>query len=236
MGNLAKNWLTYGWIDFEYKKYIVLSYLKEVQEHFHDKKLYPVLSELVDHVQSLESLKLQKTTVNDKFPKTLEGIDLKRKKLLRRSQFADHQILQQLDEIIDFALALFRDHAEIGRELYEEIKESITIEPIGVVPLYHEEGFLFLTEGNLRTIRIYKYVISPIKALNNAIEEVRTQFLDSRQRSIANTFENLKMELIKMNDRQPNPATYSVHSELLIPIEETYLPLAKSLLLSEVAA
>ena len=37
MKKLEKDWLTRGLIDFEYKKYILLSYLQGVQSYFDDK-------------------------------------------------------------------------------------------------------------------------------------------------------------------------------------------------------
>ena len=46
MATLDKNWLTDGWMDFEYKKYVLLAYLQETAQQFDQKKLYPRLSEL----------------------------------------------------------------------------------------------------------------------------------------------------------------------------------------------
>ncbi len=40
MSTLPKNWLTEGLIDFEYKKYILLSYTQQVKGSFKERKLY----------------------------------------------------------------------------------------------------------------------------------------------------------------------------------------------------
>jgi len=41
MKKLPTNWLTDGLINFEYKKYLLLAYLKSVEEEFESKRLYP---------------------------------------------------------------------------------------------------------------------------------------------------------------------------------------------------
>jgi hypothetical protein len=41
------------------------------------------------------------------------------------------------------------------------------------------------------------------------------------------TYENIKYELIKNRGSLPNPAVYSIETELNFPVEETLLPIAK---------
>jgi hypothetical protein len=47
MADLNKNWLTEKYIDFEYKKYVLLAWLQEVNNNFQDQKLYPFLAQLI---------------------------------------------------------------------------------------------------------------------------------------------------------------------------------------------
>jgi hypothetical protein len=44
---------------------------------------------------------------------------------------------------------------------------------------------------------------------------------------MAHTYENIKYDLIKNNSTISNPAVYSIETELIFPIEETLLPIAK---------
>ena len=46
-------------------------------------------------------------------------------------------------------------------------------------------------------------------------------------RSMVNTYENIKSELIKSRIHLPNPAVYSIETQLSFPVEETLLPVAK---------
>ena len=41
MPKLSKDWITEKHIDFEYKKYVLLAYLQEVEKHFEMTSLYP---------------------------------------------------------------------------------------------------------------------------------------------------------------------------------------------------
>jgi hypothetical protein len=47
------------------------------------------------------------------------------------------------------------------------------------------------------------------------------------QRSISNTPEQIKLELIRLNRKLPNPATLAVESESILPFHETLFPIAK---------
>jgi len=51
-----------------------------------------------------------------------------------------------------------------------------------------------------------------------------------------NTYENLKSELIKNRSDLPNPAVYSIETELSFPVEETLLPIAKRSLVKFISA
>ena len=57
MVSLDKNWLTEGLIDFEYKKYELLAYLKNVGKSFSENRLYPFLGDLIFHYNNILSLK-----------------------------------------------------------------------------------------------------------------------------------------------------------------------------------
>jgi hypothetical protein len=55
-------------------------------------------------------------------------------------------------------------------------------------------------------------------------------------RSMVNTYENLKSELIKNRSDIPNPAVYSIETELSFPVEETLLPIAKRSLVKYISS
>jgi hypothetical protein len=62
---------------------------------------------------------------------------------------------------------------------------------------------------------------------------LHTTFVESYTRGILNTPESLKMELIRRNARLPNPATYLLTSEIKVPFDQTFFPIAKRMLMKQ---
>ncbi len=56
---------------------------------------------------------------------------------------------------------------------------------------------------------------------------IRTEFIDTWYRSIANTFEHIKTDLVRNRSQLPNPAVYAIEANISLPVEETLLPIAK---------
>ena len=71
MKELKFDWLTEGLIDFEYKKYILLAYLKEVRHNFSMNRLYPYLSDLVFHYRNLQQIQNNKKMIFEKLTKLI---------------------------------------------------------------------------------------------------------------------------------------------------------------------
>src|SRR5262249_51048268 len=105
--------------------------------------------------------------------------------------------------------------------------ENLKIYPVGLIPLDTNEGYFFLTEGGFSITRVYQYRLSFFEKHDEKYRSIRTEYIDSWQRSIANTFEQIKSDLIKIKSEMPNPAVYSIETELKFPYEETLLPIAK---------
>ena len=61
------------------------------------------------------------------------------------------------------------------------------------------------------------------------------QFIDSYNKSIVNTFENIKLDIIRSIRTLPNPAVYSIFSPFTVPLNETLLPIAKRVLVRQLA-
>ncbi len=93
-----------------------------------------------------------------------------------------------------------------------------------------------MTLKNSKIVRIYRYSLNPLKIVNDHVDQIKTYYLNSVRLSIVNTFEKIKIEMIKTNERLPNPATYAINSTITFPFEETYLPIARKLLENQLAA
>ncbi len=227
---LNDNWITEKHIDFEYKKYILLAYFQEVTKDFTVCKLYPVLSDLLTHYQTTLVFKENKTLIANSFPKRLTGIDMDQLKLQYEQLINDDDLMKEIESIIDYSLPKFKYYMEEGKKIYDFIEEHMTLTPVGVVPLHIQEGYLLLKDAGERKIKVYQYFIKLFNASNQDYRSISTDYIDDYKFTYTNTFEQIKLSLLKTYKSWPNPATYAIDTDLTIPFQETYLPIAKRML------
>ncbi len=236
MESLKENWLTDGLIDFEYKKYILLAYLQDVRRNFDDNKLYPFLSDLVFHYRNLQVIKQKKELLMEQFPKMVSKADFKKLQVTYKKIVEDDDLMEVIESIANFALDKFKGGLEHGREIYDFIENKVEIIPIGLSPLYINEGYMLISENSHKEIRIFKYLITIFEDSKETFRGVSTEYLFSLLKSLNSTYENIKLELIRRDRSLPNPATYLITSKITVPFEETLFPIAKRLLVKYVSA
>lgn len=236
MKTLSNNWLTEGLIDFEYKKYVLLAYLQDVKSKFKEKKLYPVLSDLIFHYQNLLILKENKQMIRSAFPERLTQPDFEKLQMVYEKIVNDDEMMSEIEDIISFSLPEFKAYLTEGKSLYEYFESKMNIAPIGLSPLYPDEGYMFVAEKDSKITRIYEYQISIFQSLRDKYRGIHTRFLESQRRGVANSYENMKVDIIKRYKKLPNPATYLVEVQTTIPLDESLLPIAKRLLVKYVSS
>ena len=74
---------------------------------------------------------------------------------------------------------------------------------------------------------MYQYRLSFFEKHDEKYRAIRTEYVNEWERNIVNTYENIKAELLRNKKDLPNPAVYSIETELAFPISETLLPVAK---------
>jgi hypothetical protein len=235
MENLKDNWLTEGLIDFEYKKYQLLAYLKNVKSSFSRVELYPFLSELVFHYRNLITLRENKLMIGESFPKELSADGLKNLELSYRKIVEDDLIMQEIESIMDFALPQFKSSLDEGSYIYEYVESKCEISPIGLTSLYASEGYLFVTQPPEKETNIYRYQVTFFEQSSEPMRGIQTTFMETTEKNLASTYENLKLTLIKKYAELPNPAAYLVLSKLKFPYVQTLMPIAKRLLVKEIS-
>lgn len=226
MKSLSETWFADGYIDFELKKYTLLAYLQEVNKYFDEQKLYPQLADIIFHYNNLVTFRENKKFLQEQFPKKLTGIQMQKLQVLYEQMMDDDDLMAQLEEIIHYAAIEMRTTISNGTELYEQIENKLTISPVGIIPLEQNEGYFFLSHSTLST-RVYQYRLSIYEKQDQKFRSIRTEFIDTWYRSLVNTFENIKTELLRSRSQLPNPATYVIEVNAALPVEETLLPVAK---------
>ena len=235
MEKLSANWVTEGKLDFEYKKYLLLAYLDHVQQHFEEQELYPFLADLVFHYNNLLTIRDQKQQVKDQFPEKISKIDLQQFKIEYEKIIADEEYMEELEGILAFAIPRIKDHLTVGKNLYEEVENKLKIYPVGIVPLRPEEGYVFIKETGSSQAEVYEYTITIFESAQENYRGIKTQYIMSSTIGLANTFENLKQELIRNIKKLPNPATYVAESQKSYPFHETLMPIVKRQLVRYIA-
>jgi hypothetical protein len=233
---LSETWFMEGYIDFELQKYRLLAYLQQVKRSFNETKLYPQLADIVVHYNNLLAFQNNKKLLQDQFPKKMDHLDMQKLEMVYESMLADNEMMQELQQITEFAAGEMKSTISEGAEIYEFIESRLQIEPVGIVPLYKNEGYVFIRYGNYADVRIYNYNITIFEHSNARYRGIRMDYMDSRVKSPANTYEQIKLDIIRSCRTLPNPAVYKVEFPQAVPFHETLLPIARRVLVKHIEA
>jgi hypothetical protein len=227
MKRLSETWFAEGRIDFELKKYVLLAYLQEVNKYFNENKLYPQLADVIFHYHNIISFRENKKYLQEHFPKKLTGVQMEQLQLLYEQMSGDNEIMQELEDIIQYAAGKIRNTIGNGTEIYEFVEDKININPVGILPLDTHEGYFCLSSGEKQRTKVYHYRLSIFEKHDEKYRSIKTVFVDHWVKNISHTYEHIKAELVRKRKELPNPAVYSIETELSFPVDETLLPIAK---------
>ena len=232
---LSETWFMEGYIDLELQKYRLLAYLKDVNQLFNETKLYPQLSDVVFHYKNLLSFRDNKKFLQDRFPKQLNKVDLEKLALSYTEMLEDDELMQELERIIDYAAPQLKNTLDAGAEIYEMVERQLEIEPVGILPIYKNEGYVLLQYNGHSEIRAYAYNITLFEEKDARYKGIKLSYIDCYRKSIGNTYEQIKLEIIRSIRTLPNPAVYRIASTYAVPLNETLLPIAKRALVRYLA-
>jgi len=230
---LPKDWAYSPSIDLELKQYALLGYLQRVKARFGERKLYPYLDQLQEHLGTLLELQRAKEDLAGTLAGPLVGFDPQTGKAIHDRPKNDVW-LDVIDEVIEFALPGLKKLRSHGLDIEQEIAQHIRFTPIGLQPLHISEGWIFLRSG--KEARVYGYAIPILQDAGAEHEHrnVSTRFVSSYTVGLGSGFERIKADLIQRFPAQPVPATFALETDLAIPCIETFMPLAKRLVLAHV--
>lgn len=235
MKTLGENWITEKTLDLEYKKYILLAYLQDVDKEFCESKLYPALAELHAHYRNALAFRESKRNMEDHFPQRLGQIDLTHFRIKYEKVLEDDAVMKEIASIVEFSIPAFEKYMNEGKKIYDLVEEQVNIFPVGVMPLHVNEGYMFLKDGKNADTKVYEYQLRLFEQPGSTYRGIYTQFMCAFSHNYVNTFESIKTDMIRSNPALPNPATYALETELVLPVEETFLPIAKRILVRYVS-
>ncbi len=227
MKSLGINWFIEGTLDFEYKKYVLLDYLQQIQHHFDNTRLYPTLSDLVLHYNNLVHFKQNKLTLQNAFPQRLTEADIAAVKLTYEKIVEDDETMREIEQIIAYAMHKMNPAIKTGMEIFDYVESHLNITPVGILPLMPYSGYFSLRNGSERTHRVYEYQFTIFENKDDKYRGINIKLVDTYEHGLTKTPEAIKLELIRKHKHLPNPAVYYVHTDLTFPLEQTLLPVAK---------
>ena len=225
MKTLSLNWFTEGLLDLEYKQYVLLGYLHEVRTHFGRTELYPAFADLIEHYRNLERYRQAQQQLADQFPKRLLGFTRRPPQV--QYEAPDANALAEIDQIVDSALELMAPAVHEGKDIYEAVDRELHVEPVGLVPLYKQAGYVFVRSGTPHCTHIYGFEATVFDSGGERYGGIHLEALETREHSRLHSYEQIKLELIRQRRELPNPAAYAVETTRPLPLHETVLPMVK---------
>jgi hypothetical protein len=225
--------------DLETNQYRILGGIRKVCGDFTKKKIYPSLAALIELKQSIDKIKDERNNLNEKFPKQIKGFDINAQKIIYESagDVNHNNSIEELFNLIDWALPYIEEAIDEGIILFDFVDKNISLDQVGVMPMYRDEGYFMVTDNTAFELQVHRYESTLFSSGNENYRSLKTEFVKSeRQVIIRRSPEAIKHELIKERKDLPNPATFMFDSDLDFPFTETIFPVVKRKLMSHIAA
>lgn len=222
--------------DYERTQYEIMGALKSVQDEFAQNRIYPYLADLVGLHSSLMNIRRESEDMKKALPRRIKSIDWDNMEVVYEQSELEDEEAALVEELIDWALPHIRETIEEGTTIYEFVEENMSVETVGLIPSYVEEGYLFIPEHSDGKMHVIRYAVSLFTGPDQRYRSLKTTLLKSLPAdSVQSTPEHVKLELMETEDL-PNPATYFFDTDLDFPFDGTIFPVAKRKLLRRLFA
>ncbi|MFN8350288.1 MAG: hypothetical protein U0U25_02365 [Flavobacteriales bacterium] len=215
--------------DEEGARYRVLAYVQRVKQGFGQRKLYPYLPELRSAQRDLEDLFRRREELGALMPGDLIGWDGSTGRALRTR--TEDPLWQVLDQVYAVAQPLLERTAEEGTGLRQDLLGHIRVEPVGVLPLRTDEGYLLLRHRDEARVYTYRVGLHVPEGSEPPERAMRTAYVAHYTLGITWQYDHVKADLVRQRPELPNPAMFAFSADVPLPAIETFVPLAKSIAL-----
>lgn len=215
--------------DEEGARYRLLAYLQRVRGGFGQRKLYPYLPEVQAVRREFEELFRRREELDAAIPGEITGWDPATGRAIRTR--APEPLWQVIDQVYTMALPLLGHASEEGLQLREELMACIHVDPVGVMPLRTDVGYLLIRQGS--NARVYSYEVGLHRPGEDGAsgQAMRTTFIADHTLSIVWHCGQVKAELVRQRPQWPQPAMFAFTADIPLPAIETFVPLAKRVVL-----
>lgn len=213
--------------DPEAARYRILAGLQDARHAFARSRVYPHLADLIRIRRGLTAFLEGLERFRDARPGRVTGIDWEAGTLIYDADENEPPLLAA--DLALWALPILTEAVEEGKTLFEFVDDHAALEVVGLLPSYQAEGYLLVPDGDGGLVAL-RYAVSVLADEHSRYRSLRTSAVPVRLSPLAPP-RAWKEALIEADPDLPNPATYRLDTDLLFPVEETMLPIAKRKLL-----
>ncbi|MDZ7756889.1 hypothetical protein [Rhodohalobacter sp.] len=214
--------------DLEKRQYIILAELKKISEQFQFYKIYPHLSQLIELRRVLKDVIARLQDLRSKFPKQISKLDWVNRTIEHEVIFTSGTDISSVEDLIDWALPHIENVIEEGVAIHDFVESELTVEQVGILPSYRDEGYLFVPDNQKKSLNLFRFEVSIFRSTEDQYRALKTRFLKQlEQDRIKLSPGSIKLDLIREQSELPNPATYAFTTDLDFPFETTIFPVAK---------
>ena len=217
------SWLTEGPVDYELKRYKMLTILSQMKRELSSYNVWPVIENVESQLDYLYRVKYE-IEVKDEQSKVAKDIDFINFEIIYETMSSEQSIQNEiLDDIVDDAILEFGDIYMDARELWRELESQISLTWVPSKPHLLNEGYVAIPVEDV--YKVY-YFEKPTK-ISNSWRKLKLQFIEE--------IEHTEVGLLKFYDSIQNEKETLMFARIgvahpLIPHKEAVVPITKSIL------
>ena len=223
------SWLTEGPVDYELKRYKMLAILQDLSKRLDNNMVWPVIEEVENQLDNLYKIKYE-IEIKDVNNKVAKDIDFFNFEIIYEELDNDETTeCRIVDDIVEEAIIEFGDVYMDARKLWRSIEKHMHLTWIPQKPNRLNEGYIVIVNDS--ECLAYSF-IRPTK-MNNSWRTLKLEYVKSFEYSNAN--------IVKFYDEYQDEEETRMFCRLDIkvnglPLEESVLPIAKSVLFSRIVS
>jgi len=230
---LETDWLLKDPIDFEHKQYILLDYLKKIDNLIEEVKIYPAFTEISLHLTSLRMIYTNDTIMytNKKLRFADDEVLLKDLEY-REIGPLNKQEVTELKNIVKYSSNLFYEYFETIKHFWGLAFNSIElIHKRNKKNINYDFGYVSYVDNDTDNTYTWEYIINKYK-INSVENNTEFNLIYSGSTSGHNLDDVIlnNSKLIIKNKRTAPVFIVNVHQKF--PMDETLVPLIKRKLIS----
>lgn len=223
--------------DIETRQYLILAELKKISYEFQHYKIYPHLNGLVELYRTLKDVINRLEDLRSSFPTRIGKIDWVNKTIEHDVVFVDGTDLSAVEDLINWAIPKIEAVIQEGVAIHEFVEKQMSIEHVGIMPNYRDEGYFFIPDNIKRELNLFRFELSIFQSADDPYRSLKTTFIKSlTQQKAQLSPSSIKLDLIQTQKELPNPATFALNVDLDFSFRQTILPIAKRKLMREVSS